>query len=255
MSENNKGNNVTANEQKKETFVIGVAEHETFDHIMDAKYISSAEFCGIVSSVLSQIYADYEGCAFEIAQNNFNTPVIKLFFNHKDRRNNPDAVYACSKDTDDQKTKNQTLRSMRSYQNRLLNADKYFLTDEGKDGLSQFLIDNRAIFKQDGSVNWGKVVTEIADPQAPMGVPMQYTQVSSIDPVRLLELIYGKKDENDVNWIYGIRVMRSIPTYSMMGANVSANFMLAIERVCEPELTKLANSLGLNVQTGLNIIR
>jgi hypothetical protein len=239
--------------ETREKLVIKVAEHEKFDHIMDSKYLSSNDLCSIISDLFRSVYADYEGCKFIIPQGT-NIPTISIFFNHREIKDST-LTYACSKEIADEKTKNPTLRSTRLFQDRLINGDRYYLTEDGQDGLAPFVFENRSFFKGDGSVNWGKLVSEVADPVS-YGVPLQFTQVSYLDPVKLLELIYGKTDENGVSWVYGVRVMRSVPTVSMFGqGNVAANMMLAIERVCEPEVEKLAKTLGLSVQSGLNIIR
>lgn len=241
----------TNNTEKKETFEIVVEEHEKFAHIMDSKFLSSTELCGIISELFKEIYADFEGCKFEIPQGT-NIPTIALFFNHRDV-NLGSLPTACSKDVVDEKTKNATLRSTRVFQHRLNNGDRYFLTDEGKEGLAPFVMDSRNFFQKDGNVNWGKIVSEVADPNA--GVPMQYTKVSYLDPAKIMELIFGKKDGDGTSWVYGVRIIRSIPTFSVIGNVASENFMLAVERVCEEEVIRLSQQLGLSVASGLNIIR
>ena len=239
------------NNTEKKAFEIVVEEHEKFAHIMDAKYLSSTELCGIISGLFKEIYADYEGCTFDIPKGT-NIPTISLFFNHRDV-NLGSLPTACSKDVVDEKTKNATLRSTRSFQHRVNNGDRFFLTDEGKEGLAPFVLDSKNFYQKDGNVNWGKIVTDVADLNT--GVPMQYTKVSFIDPAKIMELIFGKKDADDTSWIYGVRIIRSIPTFSVVGAVASENFMLAIERVCEEEVIRLSNQLGLAVTSGLNIIR
>lgn len=245
----------TNNTEKKETFEIVVEEHEKFAHIMDSKFLSSTELCGIISGLFKEIYADYEGCKFEIPQGT-NIPTISLFFNHRNT-NLSSLPTACSKDVVDEKTKNATLRSTRVFQHRMNNGDRFFLTDEGKEGLAPFVMETRNFYQKDGSVNWGKIVGDVADPNAVAmgGVPMQYTKVSYLDPAKIMELIFGKKDADGTSWVYGVRVIRSIPTFSVMGAVASENFMLAVERVCEEEVIRLSNQLGLAVTSGLNIIR
>ena len=150
--------------------------------------------------------------------------------------------------------KNNTLRSTRNFTSRYQNGDKFFLTDDAKSGLAPFFFDNlRSIYKGNGELNWDKISGEVAETS--YGMQQQYTKVSFIDPAKVAEAIFGKVDEDGVKWVYGVRILRSVPSISMNGTNVATNYMLAIERVCEAEVFKLAQSLGIGVNSGLNIIR
>ena len=245
----------TSNPETKGAFVISVDEHEKFDHISDSKFVSSTDFCGLVSQLFN-IYADFEGCSYEVVPGT-NSHMIALYFNHKlagtDTVLEDGRGIAITKDAG-VSARNNTLRSTRNFLNRYNNGDRFFLTEDAKSGLAPFLFDqNRSLYKANGEVNWDKVVQEVADGN--YGMPQQYTKVSFIDPAKVAEMIYGKVDEDGTKWVYGVRVLRSVPTISIGGSNVTTNFMLAIERVCENEVFKLAQSLGVGVNSGLNIIR
>lgn len=249
----NVGNN--SNPETKGAFTITINEHEKFDHISDMKFVSSTDFCGLVSQMFS-IYADFEGCSYEVVPGT-NSHMIALYFNHKLAGTNTELEdgrgIAITKDAG-VTAKNNTLRSTRNFTNRYYNGDKFFLTEDGKSGLIPFLFDqNRSLYKGNGEVNWDKIIQEVADGNC--GMPQQYTKVSFIDPAKVAEAIYGKVDDDGIKWVYGVRVLRSVPTIALGGTNVSTNFMLAIERVCEPEVFKLAQGLGVGVNSGLNIIR
>ena len=245
----------TSNPETKGAFTITVDEHEKFDHISDTKFVSSTDFCGLVSQMFNT-YADFEGCSYEVVPGT-NSHMIALYFNHKlagtDTQPEDGRGIAITKNADSS-AKNNTLRSTRNFMNRYNNGDKFFLTEDGKSGLTPFLFDqNRSLYKGNGEVNWEKITQEVADGN--YGMPQQYTKVSYIDPAKVAEAIYGKVDNDGTKWVYGVRVLRSIPTIALGGNNVSTNFMLAIERVCESEVMKLAQVLGVGVNSGLNIIR
>lgn len=256
MSETTKN---VKNETAEEKFSIKVpnGKKEKFTHIMDAKFLTSTELCEMVSEFFRNAYADFEGCIFEI-QPGTNIGMISLYFNHKNHSANP-LYTACSLHVDDKETRNSTLRSTRSYQKRLLEGDRFYLTKEGKEGLEPFIIDNKSLLNggRDKNINWGKIAGDVADNNNFIGGPqMQYTKVSYIDPVKVLEEIYGvHDDEEGINWVYGIRIIRSIPTVSVYGNAVANNFMLALERVCEEEVLRLARDAGYAVNPGLQIIR
>lgn len=243
-------NNTPVAEEATKKFCISelIQEHETFDHISDSKFTTSIDFCERVSALFSKIYADYEGCDFGFLPGS-NLPAISLYFNHKE---DSSAVlpFACSKEDTSDKSSNSTLRSTRSYNRRLISGDRYYLTDEGR-GLEEFIFDNFFIPKgHTKEVNWSKLVSEVADPN--FAVPQQYTEVKYLDAAKLAEVIYGAFD-GATEWVYGVRIMRSIPSFSMMGA--STNYAIAIERVSKTEVERLAKQYGLNTKAGLNIIR
>lgn len=251
MSTTNATKNKTS---EKRALEISVDTHEKFEHIVDTKFTSSTDLCGAISTLFSSVYADFEGCNFEFLQNT-SIPIVNLFFNH--RKSNSELPLACSKDVEEGNTQNSTLRNIRSWETRKLNGDKFFLTAEGKDGLEPFILENRNFYNNKGEINWGKLVTEVSDnSQGYMqGMTQSFTKVSCLDPVKIVELIYGKVDEDGIKWIYGIRPLRSIPTVNTFGQNITPSMMIAIERVCEPEVLKLSQRMGLSVASGLNIIR
>lgn len=245
-------------EDVKAKFSIGelITEHEKFEHISDMKFISSNDLCSMVSSLFSNIFSDYEGCKFDFVPGT-NIPVIQAYFNHRNQVKTVDGEnlpFGITKEDTDNKTINNTLRSTRSYNARLINGDRYFLTDEGK-SLSEFVVDLPQFKNRDGEVIWNKLVSDVADGNYGSTVPQQLTLVNCLDAAKIVEAIFGKTDSDGISWVYGVRVMRSIPTCNIIGGMASSGFMLAIERVSENEVEALARQFGLNVNYGLNIIR
>lgn len=254
----------TATETKKTVvekidIAQSVIEHESFEHIIDSKFIPSSELCGIVSDLLRSIYGDFEGCTFDLIPNRQMQgqfiPTFTLYFNHKDPATST-LPFACSKEIKEANVKNDTLRRTRIFDDKINHGDRYYLTQNGIDGLEPFIMN--AFRKSDGTVNWGNVVADVADPMSSPfagGVQLQYTKVEFIDPARMVEAIYGKVDKNDIKWVYDVRLLKSMPTMSFNGQQPVTNYMLAIERVCEPEVMALCNKLGIRFSNGLNIIR
>lgn len=224
-----------------------VTEHEDMKRIMDAEYVTSTELCERVSALFSNIYSDYEGCMFDFVPGS-NRPAINLFFNH--RVEEKGLPFACSKEDTTASAVNSTLRSTRSYSNRLINGDRYYLTEQGQ-GLEDFVFNDFFSTKDNvRKVNWAKLVSEVADSN--FTIPQQFTQVKYLDPAKIAEVIYG--NDND-EWVYGVRVIRSIPSFSFVGPTATNNYLLAIERVSSSEVDRLAKQFGLNTNQGLSIIR
>ena len=143
----------------------------------------------------------------------------------------------------------------------MVHGDRYFVTAEGQATLAPLLLNNNTTFKN-GAPQWGKICSEVADPASQnmfYNARQQYTVISFIDPVKIIELVYGTEatDEtgNILRWVYNIRLVNSIPTLGNRNANSPANWMLAIDRISEEETEKLARRYGLSMTNGLNIIR
>ena len=247
--------NVTKNENKNEQvkFEINVKEHPEFEYICKRSLMTSVELCSLISDLFKEVYADFEGTTFEMIPNT-NNFMVCLHFNHKNTDGSPLAT-ACTKEIDDGKTKNETLRRIRIYDARIKEGEKYYLTEEGKQGIAKFLQDNRALYKdKNNSPRWDKIVGEVADPASVNmygAVSMQYTKVSYIDPTKVIEEIYGSTDKDGNRLCYNISIIGSVPTM-----NNNKIFRLGIDVISEKNLVEYANRNGLgNMYSNLNIIR
>ena len=252
-------------QEQEQALKIMVDEHAKFNPISDTKYLTSVEFCEIVSSLFRNIFADWEGCKMAPLQG-ANTLQMLFYFNHKEQViANSDLCRGCTKD-EDSTTKSQTLAALRHRDHLLTNGDSYHLTEDGMSSLRDFLYDNANLYKRNGDVDWKKVVAEASDYVAQgygQPVAQQLTQISWIDPVKLATLIFGENDDNgedNANWVYNIRVLRSMPSanYSFgmyVGNNQPQNYLLAIDRISGEETKKLAALYGLVLGNGLGIVR
>lgn len=245
--------NVTENteETKVEAFKIVIDEHEKYDPLVETSFVTSTNFCKIISDLFRAVFPDCVGCSLDMVPST-NIQAISLYFDHLDHG---DQLTAVSKDADDQKTKNAVLRSTRSYYTRLREGDKYHLTDDGKSAISDFLMDPevaRAIYSNNYDIKWDKIISDVADPNAGMS-GRQLTKVSFVDPEKLATAIYGDKNSNGDNVIYRIRNLGSLPVY--VGGYSSAGYSLAIDRVTESNVQKMSAAYGIGVNNGLNIIR
>lgn len=250
-------------EQKEETkSLLTITEHDEFDPIVGVKYLSAKEFCETVSSIFKVVFGDYEGCILNGIPGS-NQIEIKLFFNHT--KANADLPMCCSKEIDEAGTQNALLAKTRRYNARMTMGDRYFVTEEGKATLTPLLINNKSLLNTNGTINWGKICSEVADTSTPQYAfePMrqQYTAISFIDPVKLIELIYGTESKDtageDHKWVYNLRVINSIPTLAPLNNNPNSpmNWMLGVDRISEEETAKLARRYGLSVTSGLEMVR
>ena len=244
-------NNSTKPEEAKE-FVININDHEKFNGLVETKYISSNELCKLVAEIFRSVYADFEGCRFEINQQGL--PFISLFFNHSEP-DEKDRVNGVTRTVQDKTgtLKNETVRRIRQHDTNNRVGDRYFLTEEGSSGIGKFIHDFY-INKKDGKINWDKITAEVSQRQTYYGQPpVSLTQVSMLDPNKLVTEIYGSTDEEGNNIVYSVNLMKSVP--QQVGMGLQAQFFLAIQKVSEKEVVALCNQLGVAPNQGLDIIR
>lgn len=263
MSEENRVN-VENTEQKDEPkkSLLEITEHEDFDPIVGVKYLSAKEFCETVSSIFKVVFADYEGCLLGGVPQS-NQIEIKLYFNHNPQNENSNMPVCCSKEVDADGTKNAMLAGYRRYNNRMVNGDRYFVTEDGKATIAPLLLENRALLNRNNNLDWSKICSEVTDTGSQWvydPTKLQYTMLSYVDPTKLVELIYGTEhvdiDGTVHRWAYNVRVVNSMPSiYINNNANDPMSWMLGIDRISEQETEKLAAKYGLAISSGLNIVR
>lgn len=243
------GSNNDANEKKD--IKIAVLEHEPFMPITDSMFITSTEFCEKVSALFKSIYSDCQGCAFEINQQGL--AFISVFFNHNEAQDEIRKAAVSRNLGTDSNLQNETVRRIRSNDSRNRYGDRYYLTEDGKTGIDDFLFDH-LINRNTGKIDWSKIVADVSQPSQYFNQrPIAYTKVSMLDPRKLATLIYGDTDENGDKLEYAVQVKKNIP--QGYGGNFQPIWVLEICRVFEKSLINVCNALGIAPSNGLNIIQ
>lgn len=243
MSEPNK-----ENDSKRVPFEVTIDEHYDFDAIAASKFITSNELCKMVSDLLHGVFADYEGCIFEINQG--MEPTISLIFNHGDYSNS-DLPCACERNGVKQ-VGNTIIDRGRSRDQFNRNGDRYYLTEDGQDFVKQLII--RRLYNN-GNLDYKRIVGEIVD-RGPINTSFvaqmnQYTKVSFISIDRLCALLFGTDEESGDRVEYTVGISAPInPGYN----TAITNYVLNITRISAKELSNFCNKIGVNMQA-INIVR
>lgn len=244
----------TKTENKRDKFVIQLDEHEPFNATAETKYITSNEFCKLVSELFRGVFADYEGCTFDVG--NGGEPTISLIFNHG--MYDDDAIVACHRKDGKDIDGSTIIRNIRRRDVQMREGDRYYLTDDGMDVVKDLLVP-RAF--NNGKPNWGSIVQDIVDRTTatyymPATQIPQYTRVSFIDIKRLCGLIFGRKIDDDQK---DYQVSIASPLNQMSYANGmpvgASNYVLSITRASLNEVTKMYEKLGYSSMMGTNIVR
>ena len=236
----------TQSKEQRTPFVVKVDEPYEFNPIAGSKFYTSTELCEMFSGLFKTVFADYEGCIFEVTPG--MEPTIALIFNHDDHS---DSTLPCACERLGSKQVGNTVIDhgrARDMFNR--NGDRFYLTEDGQDFVKSVII--RRLYNN-GNLDFKRIVSEIVD-RGPMSQSFvtqynQYTKVSFISLDRLCSLIFpnGETDGDKVEYTVGV----SAPIN--MGYGVS-NYVLNVTKISSKELSQFCNKIGVNMQT-LNIIR
>jgi len=246
MSENNAQNAQEQNVDRK-PYKIEFDQRPALDYVGKSCYITSDELCRTTNEIFREIFADYEGCQFEVTQ---GEPTMNLFFNHAKYDEGAHTAVSMGNVAN---TGNDTLNRIRLRDQSMKNGDRYYITDDGKDILTK-LLTNR--FYNNGKPNWAQLVAETVDRNPynlymPQQLP-QFTKIRQIDLGRLVGYIYGRKDRDGSDIEYMVHNAGAI---NPMMANVPAkNFMLVVTAVLSDNVKALYEKLGFG-SMGSDIVR
>ena len=237
---------------ERERFEIELDENLVFPSIADTAYMTSVELCKLTSELFKNIFADYEGCIFDAV--NGTEPTISLLFNHGDYTGS-DMPVACELLTG-KNVGSVVIDRIRRMDSLKLEGDRYFLTDDAKDAISDLLTEK---FYNNGKPNWKQITSEFQDRSNSYGgyygyqqVPV-YTKVSGISIKRLCRLLFGAKI-NGMEFEYDARIATAMNA-GFGAAPQNTNYLMYISKISKDELSKVFEKVGLGPIQGANIIR
>ena len=237
-------------ETKREKFKIVIEEHADFPSIAKTAYISSNDFCKMVSDLFKNVFVDFEGCIFEATNN--GEPTISLLFNHG--KYGEDDICACEL-AGAKASGNSIIDRTRHRDRQLLEGDRYYLTEDGKDAIMS-LLTSRAF--NNGNPNWRTIVSEYQDRSISnmynYGPVTQYTKVSNVSLQRLCGLIFGDKDGDGDRIEYTTNIASTFTPAGLQYTGMTANYILSVTSVSAKEVAKIYEKLGFGGM-GINIVR
>lgn len=250
MSKENK------NGAEREKFRIEIEEHATLPAIAKTAYISSNDFCKLVSDLFKGVFADFEGSIFEAG--NGGEPTVSLLFNHG--QYSDDAICGCER-AGGKVSGSSIIDRSRNRDRAMIEGDRYLLTEDGKDVVSELLTARNF---NNGNPNWKFLVSEWQDRSVnslySYNQTPQYTKVSNISLQRLCNLLFGKKDPDTNEAVeYDVRIatpLTPVTGYGQVaGMPLNVNYMLTITVVSSAEVAKIYEKLGYGSVSGAKIIR
>lgn len=242
-------------EQERKPFEVHIDEHYDFDGIASTKFITSIQFCKMVSDLLHGIFSDFEGCMFEPTAQGME-PTIALVFNHDDHTGSelPCAVERAGSGKSGSSIIDRG--RARDFYNR--NGDRFILTDDGQDFVKTIIVRRLIANGKIDFKNNRNIVGEFVEPSATSNFYFQqqyvpFTKVSFISISRICQLLFGSGEENGDNVEYIASVTAPFNN-GFGGYNKNSNYILSITKVSAKEINDFCGQIGLSMQS-YNIIR
>lgn len=244
-----------AEKNERKIYTINVEEYAKFRPMSEVAVISSKNFCKLVSDLFSGVFSDYEGCKFSFWQ---NRPEINLIFNQRDIVDDkiPAATSRMKQGTSN--TSNALVDAIRDRDNFNRNGDRYYLTEQGINIVSQYVMDN-FINPRNGNIDFNRIVVPVSEQET--GVlyqarSIQYTMVQHIDVLKLASIIWGPTREDGNTLTYAIECKGSVPNVQRNVPGVYFDdFVLKVTRIFNNNLEYTGNEMGMRNMVGSSIIR
>lgn len=234
-------NNYEASEKeenkKKEPFKIVVSRKEPFLPTQEVVVTTSMDFCKKANALFKAAYQDFYASGFRVLQNGGVSLI--LFFNIPEGGYDDTLPHAFEPIG---KSKNESIvKRLSIITDVSLNPSKtVVMTKDGKDGLTPFLG-----LPKGKDPQWEKRYRMVQS-SANYRSGQLLMAVDYIDSIKVIEEIYGYKDDDNIfgSYSYKIEVVRPLgdPVSSMGGFQ---NWIINIVRLNEKPLSKASRSAGL----------
>lgn len=230
-------------EESREKYTLEIETPEDFTEDASTMILTSNELCKYTNELFRALFADYEGCQPDMSNGRFS---LTLVFNHPKHE---DGVHYAVEMPGKDNVSNNIISRTRAYDRLAREGDRYSITEDGKDILTDFVFRN--LVNRDGKVNWGTIMSEFTEKTTFYGPGTQYTKIFNIDPKAVCFAIFGKKGDDNAKVDYSVDVKGAI---NNGGDPRYANYVLFITRANTDRLLKTYEKLGIGV-AGSTIIR
>lgn len=206
------------NKPEKEVTKIEVKEPLTFESMLDGKLITQADLAASINSLLSGVFADYEGCHLTPNVQFPNVLDIALYFKDKGPVTDGRLKSVISTKIPEANTPFARIKSM-----NLRNQEKNFdLNEDTKQALSELMYPSNGQFdKETGlpKVNWKQCACEIAEPNG-FGLQNIYVKVIGVRLESVLRKIYGSKDDEGNRVEYNVQLINGLVNIQRINVNL-----------------------------------
>ena len=235
--------------EERVPYVVELDEPLKFEHDAEVSILTSKELGSLANEYFKAAFpGDYEGCNIVYAHNRLS---LCLYFRHE---NHVDGQVYGVELNGTNSTHNKLTDAIRRRDYLAKEGDRYSLTADGEDIVKPLLFRN--LVSQNGKINQGQVVSEVADNTASnmyYGKPSQFTMVSGIDLNIVCALLFGKKDTDGNDVVYTVDCKGVKNPGAGYGQSSAGNLILWVNRINANKVGATCLNLGFGGVS--NIIR
>ena len=228
-------------------------EPKDFPDLIATMYADTQTLSMAINGVLSPIFSDYYGSKVEIVQNRqlYST----IFFSEDASKKALKDQFKAIEPVISKDQLNSADNRIAAF-NHLASFGKrnmYKVTKEADEMLRDIIPDG-AINKDNGNVDWNKIMQEGSFNQQGIWSSRTYVQIS-IDLGKMLKVMYGGISSDGGEWEYMVNVGAPInPVMTPLGDTRANKWQLFIMRCNSRDVKDMARSLGFAFGNDLNII-
>ena len=207
-----------------------------------------------INGLMNRIFSDYYGAKIEIVQ---NRQIMTSVFFSEDSSKQPEPGQYKAIEPIISKEKMNTADSRIAAINHVANFGSrhlYKITDQA-DQLLRDIIPDNVINRDNGKVDWAKIMIEGSFNQQGIWAARSYVQIG-IDIKKILKVMYGGKTSDGGEWDYMVNVGNPInPVTTPLGETRANKWQLFVMRANRKDVEDMARALGLTWGTNdLNIV-
>lgn len=217
MSNNYNKNN--GNNEKKSTLTAEF-DKDSFasvsnTHIWDCTSKSFVE--EVIAKIMSSLFSDYKGANIKAIQTTLGPKLIaEVYFSESMNNGNGQKHAICrvgqTDSNEDNKSSGMSIMRVKRVSERFKTINAYKLTDDAKDLLSKYIIND--VKDKNGNVKWNMVYAE-ANYSTTTGVNDIVSSVTNLDLTELVKDRFKNKESvegKNVRYVYSVDLVKILPT-------------------------------------------
>ena len=223
-----------SNEEKKEQkglLKLEFTEFDEFDGTIASKIINTHSLAKKVNARLGVIFKDYRGCYIQPTPTGGGISVTLIFNQLSPAEIGEDDILAF-RSIESNRGHGTIAERSRTITNGMRNGRRFQITDDGANALGQ-------LFRDPARINWNNASGEKYDQNGMFREGSNF--VTGLDINKVLEMIYGSKNENGDIIYYNLGIMGPVSTPQMAMIN---NWVARVDMMTNKSMEDMCSEAG-----------
>lgn len=205
-----------------------LVESTEFDGTVKSKTTTTVKFSHLVNQLFKVAFDDYTGC--QIVPDQTGRLQVSLFF-----RAGATTKTSMVQPIDTVNKHSTTTQKLQAIHNRSISAQKFEMTEYGKEIMEDFIFPNAG----NGKYNWNQLSFEVAE--STMTGYAVYLKIVGLNLNKIISTIYGKGSD-ETRFEYDVQIIRPLP--------MGQNYLISIQQLNCADVEELCREFGMQQQIG-----